>query len=154
MKEEKEDAVVEDFHDCEFQDASEGYLEDLDAGEEVPHRPVTQGANPLVSNFLTVHVYCIVVLFWTFSRGSQRSFCLAGCPHNDRRRMRDRVGGEAHPAGPPPSRLGACEGAGRGFNHEPGLLGFGGSHHPHDRQGENFLFSGLHSPYLSSYLFV
>ena len=66
MKEEVEDAVVEDFHDCEFQDAAEGFIEDLDAGEEVPHRPVTPGANPLVSKFLYVHVYCIVVLFWTF----------------------------------------------------------------------------------------
>ena len=83
MKEEVEDAVVEDFHDFEFQDAAEGFIEDLDAGEEVPHRPVTPGASPLVSNFLYVYVYCIVVLFWTFSRVSQRSFCLAGCPHRD-----------------------------------------------------------------------
>ncbi len=59
MKEEVEDAVVEDFHDCEFQDAAEGFQEDLDAGDEVPHRPVTPGANPLVSNFLLVHVYCL-----------------------------------------------------------------------------------------------
>jgi hypothetical protein len=50
---------VEDFHDCEFQDAAEGYTDDLDAGEEVPHRPVTPGANPLVSNFLYVHV-CVL----------------------------------------------------------------------------------------------
>ncbi len=36
MKEEVEDAVVEDFHDCEFQDAAEGYVDDddLDQGEE------------------------------------------------------------------------------------------------------------------------
>ena len=71
-----EDAVVEDFHDCEYQDAAEGYLDDLDAGEEIPHRPLTPGANPLVSTLLYVHVCCNVVLFWTFSRGSQRSFCL------------------------------------------------------------------------------
>ena len=63
-----EDAVVEDFHDCEFQDAEEGFQEDLDAGDEVPHRPVTPGANPLVSKLLYVHVCCNVVLFWTFSR--------------------------------------------------------------------------------------
>ena len=46
-----EDAVVEDFHDCEFQDAAEGYADedDLDQGEEVPLRPLTPGANPLVS---------------------------------------------------------------------------------------------------------
>ena len=56
MKEEVEDAVVEDFHDCEFQDAEEGYLDDLDAGEEIPHRPLTPGANPLVSIFLCDHV--------------------------------------------------------------------------------------------------
>ena len=51
MKEEVEDAVVEDFHDCEFQDAAEGYADndDLDQGEEVPLRPLTPGANPLVS---------------------------------------------------------------------------------------------------------
>ncbi len=55
-----EDAVVEDFHDCEFQDAAEGFDEDLDLGEEVPLRPVTPGANPLVSKFLYVHVYCIL----------------------------------------------------------------------------------------------
>ncbi len=32
-----EDAVVEEFHDCEFQDAAEGYPDDddLDQGEEV-----------------------------------------------------------------------------------------------------------------------
>ncbi len=131
---------MEDFHDCEFQDAAEGFIEDLDAGEEVPHRSVTPGANPLVNNFLYVHVYCIVVLFWTFSRGSQRSFCLAGCAHRISRRVRDRVGGEAHPAGSSPSRLGSCGGAGRGLHHEPGLLGVGGSHHPHDRQDENFHF--------------
>ncbi len=52
MKEEVEDAVVEDFHDCEFQDAAEGFEEDLDLSEEIPHRPVTPGANPLVSKFL------------------------------------------------------------------------------------------------------
>ncbi len=149
-----EDAFVEDFHDCEFQDAAEGYTDDLDAGEEVPLRPLTPGANPLVSNFLSVHMYCDVVFFWTFSRVSQRLFCLAGCAHSIRGRMRNRVGGEADPAGPPTSRLGACGGAGRGLNHESGLLGVGGSHHPHDRQGENFLFLGLHSPYFSSYLFV
>ncbi len=63
-----EDAVVEDFHDCEYQDAAEGYLDDLDAGEEIPHRPLTPGANPLVSTLLYVHVCCNVVLFWTFSR--------------------------------------------------------------------------------------
>ncbi len=63
-----DDAVVEDFHDCEFQDAEEGYLDDLDAGEEIPHRPLTPGANPLVSKLLYVHVCCTVVLFWTFSR--------------------------------------------------------------------------------------
>ncbi len=28
MKEEVEEAVVEEFHDCEFQDAAEGYVED------------------------------------------------------------------------------------------------------------------------------
>ncbi len=154
MKEEVEDASVEDFHDCEFQDAAEGYPDDLDAGEEVPLRPLTPGANPLVSKLLYVHACCYVVLFWTFSRVSQRSFCLAGCAHSDRRRVRHRAGGEADPAGPPTSRLGACGGAGRGLNHEPGLLGSGGSHHPHDRQGEIFLFLGLHSPYFSSYLFV
>ena len=44
-----EDAVVEEFHDCEYQDAAEGYLDDLDLGEEVPLRPLTPGANPLVS---------------------------------------------------------------------------------------------------------
>jgi hypothetical protein len=60
---------VEDFHDCEYQDAAEGYLDDdLDLGEEVPHRPLTPGANPLVSKLLYVHVCCNVVLFWTFSR--------------------------------------------------------------------------------------
>ncbi len=134
------DAVVEDFHNCEFQDAAEGFIEDLDAGEEVPHRPVTPGANPLVSNFLYVHVYCIVVLFWTFSRGSQRSFCLAGCAHRISGRVWDRAGGETHPAGPPSSQLGSCGGAGSGLNHEPGLLGVGGRHHPHDWQGENFYF--------------
>ncbi len=149
-----EDAVVEDFHDCEFQDVAEDYIKDLDLGEEVPHRPVTPGANPLVSKFLLVHVYCVVVLFWTFSRGSQRSFCLAGCPHSIRERVRNRVGGEADAAGPPSSRLGSCGGSGRGIHHEPGLLGVGGGHNPHDRQGENFLFLGLHSPYFSSYLFV
>jgi len=64
-----EDAVVEEFHDCEYQDAAEGYPDDdLDLGEEVPHRPLTPGANPLVSIFLYVHVCCNVVLFWTFSR--------------------------------------------------------------------------------------
>ena len=63
-----EDAVVEDFHDCEYQDAEEGYLDDLDAGEEIPHRPLTPGANPLVSKLLFVHVCCNVALFWTFSR--------------------------------------------------------------------------------------
>jgi hypothetical protein len=53
VKEEMEDAVVEDFHDCEYQDAAEGYPDDdLDQGEEVPLRPLTPGANPLVSNFL------------------------------------------------------------------------------------------------------
>ena len=54
MKEEVEDAVVEDFHDCEFQDAAEGYADedDLDQGEEVPLRPLTPGANPLVSILL------------------------------------------------------------------------------------------------------
>ena len=53
-----EDAVVEDFHDCEFQDAAEGYTDedDLDQGEEVPLRPLTPGANPLVSIFLGDHV--------------------------------------------------------------------------------------------------
>jgi hypothetical protein len=30
VKEEMEDAVVEDFHDCEFQDAAEGYVDDDD----------------------------------------------------------------------------------------------------------------------------
>jgi hypothetical protein len=149
-----EDAVVEDFYNWEYQDAAEGFDEDLDLGEEVPHRPVTPGANPLVSNFLYVHVCCIVVLFWTFSRGSQRSFCHAGCTHRIRGRVRNRVGGEAHPAGSPSSRLGSCGGAGRGLHHESGLLGVGGGHHPHDRQGEDFLFLGLHSPYLSSYLLV
>ncbi len=34
MKEEVEDAVVEDFHDCEYQDAAEGFDEDLDLGED------------------------------------------------------------------------------------------------------------------------
>ncbi len=64
-----EDAVVEEFHDCEFQDAAEGYVDDdLDQGEEVPLRPLTPGANPLVSNLLYDHVCCNVVLFWTFSR--------------------------------------------------------------------------------------
>jgi hypothetical protein len=64
-----EDAVVEEFHDCEYQDAAEGYPgDDLDLGEEVPHRPLTPGANPLVSIFLYVHVCCNVVLFRTFSR--------------------------------------------------------------------------------------
>ncbi len=145
---------MEDYHDCEFQDAAEGFVEDLDAGEEVPHRPVTPGANPLVGKFLYVHVCCIVVLFWTFSRVSQRSFCLAGCPHRNSGRVRDRAGGEAYPEGPPSSQLGSRGGAGRGIHHEPGLLGVGGSHYPHDRQGENFLFLGLHSPYLSSYLLV
>jgi hypothetical protein len=33
----------------------------------VPLRPLTPGANPLVSIFLYDHVYCNVVLFWTFS---------------------------------------------------------------------------------------
>ena len=63
-----EDAVVEDFHDCEFQDAAEGYADDddLDQGEEVPLRPLTPGANPLVSIFLYDHGYCYVALFWTF----------------------------------------------------------------------------------------
>ncbi len=117
---------MEDFHDCEFQDAAEGFVEDLDAGEEVPHRPVTPAANPLVSKFLYVHVCCIVVLFWTFSRVSQRSFCLAGCPHRNSGGVRDQAGGEAHAAGPPPSQLGSCGGAGRGLHHEPGLLGVGG----------------------------
>jgi hypothetical protein len=131
---------VENYHDCEFQDATEGFQEDLDAGDEVPHRPVTPGANPLVSNFLYDYVYCHVVLFWTFSRGSQRSFCLVGCAHRISGRVGDRAGGEAHPAGSSPSRLGSCGGAGRGLHHEPGLLGVGGSHHPHDRQGENFHF--------------
>ena len=61
-----EDAVVEDFHDCEYQDAAEGYPDDdLDLGEEVPHRPLTPGANPLVSNFLYDCVFRNVVLFWT-----------------------------------------------------------------------------------------
>ncbi len=61
-----EDAVVEDFHDCEYQDAAEGYLDDdLDQGEEVPLRPLTPGANPLVSNLLYDHVCCNVVLFLT-----------------------------------------------------------------------------------------
>ncbi len=138
---------MEDFHDCEFQDAAEGYPDDLDADEEVPLRPLTPGANPLVSTFLYVHVYCVVVLFWTFSRVSQRSFCLAGCAHHVSRRMRDRVGGEAHPAGPPPSRLGSCGGAGRGLHHEPGLLGVGCGHHPHDRQGENFFFFFFRAPF-------
>ncbi len=69
-----EDAVVEDFHDCEYQDAAEGYVDDdLDLGEEVPHRPLTPGANPLVSTFLYVHVCCNVVplldLFTCFLRG-------------------------------------------------------------------------------------
>ena len=60
---------MEDFHDCEYQDAAEGYLyDDLDLGEEVPHRPLTPGANPLVSKLLFVHVCCNVALFWTFSR--------------------------------------------------------------------------------------
>jgi hypothetical protein len=74
--------------------------------------------------------------------------------------MRDRVGGEADPAGPPASRLGACGGAGPGVDHEPGLLGVGRGHHTDDRQGEDFffffffLFLMLHSPYFSSYLFV
>jgi hypothetical protein len=76
-------------------------------------------------------------LFHVFS---QRSFCLAGCAHSVRRGVRDRVGGEADPAGPPASRLGACGGAGRGVDHEPGLLGVGRGHYPHDRQGENFYF--------------
>ncbi len=64
-----EDAVVEDFHDCEFQDAAEGYADDddLDQGEEVPLRPLTPGANPLVSIFLYDHAYGNVVLFRTFS---------------------------------------------------------------------------------------
>jgi hypothetical protein len=63
-----EDAVVEDFHDCEYQDAAEGYVDDdLDQGEEVPLRPLTPGANPLVSDLLYDHVCCNVVLFWTFS---------------------------------------------------------------------------------------
>ena len=67
MKEEVEDAVVEDFHDCEFQDAAEGYADDddLDQGEEVPLRPLTPGANPLVSIFLYDRVFRNVVLFWT-----------------------------------------------------------------------------------------
>ena len=57
MKEEVEDAVVEEFHDCEYQDAAEGYLDDdLDRGMEVPLRPLTPGANPLVSIFLCDHV--------------------------------------------------------------------------------------------------
>ncbi len=53
-----EDVVVEDFHDCEFQDAAEGYVDedDLDQGEEVPLRSLTPGANPLVSIFLCDHV--------------------------------------------------------------------------------------------------
>ena len=63
MKEEVEDAVVEEFHDCEYQDAAEGYLDDLDLGEEVPLRPLTPGANPLVSKLLYVDVCCNVVLF-------------------------------------------------------------------------------------------
>ena len=62
-----EDAIVEEFHDCEYQDAAEGYLDDLDLGEEVPLRPLTPGANPLVSKLLYVHMCCNVVLFWTFS---------------------------------------------------------------------------------------
>jgi hypothetical protein len=62
-----EDAVVEEFHDCEFQDATEGYPgdDDLDQGEEVPLRPLTPGANPLVSIFLYDRVIHNVVLFWT-----------------------------------------------------------------------------------------
>ncbi len=64
-----EDAVVEDFHDCEYQDTAEGYPDDdLDQGEEVPLRPLTPGANPLVSKFLYDHVCCNVVLFWTSPR--------------------------------------------------------------------------------------
>ncbi len=63
MKEEVEDAIVEEFHDCEYQDAAEGYLDDLDLGEEVPLRPLTLGANPLVSKLLYVHVCYNVVLF-------------------------------------------------------------------------------------------
>ncbi len=146
---------MEDFHDCEYQDAAEGFDEDLDLGEEVPQRPLTPGVNPLVSKLLYVYVCCNVVLFWTFSRVYQRSFCLAGCAHSIHRGMQDRVGGEADPAGPPASRLGSCGGSGRGVNHEPGLLRVGCGHHTHDRQGENFfLFLGLHSPYFSSYLFV
>ncbi len=62
MKEEVEDAVVEEFHDCEYQDAAEGYLDDLDQGEEVPLRPLTPGENPLVSKLLYVYVCCNVVL--------------------------------------------------------------------------------------------
>ena len=59
---------MEDFHDCEYQDAAEGYPDDdLDLGEEVPLRPLTPGANPLVSNLLYDHFCCNVVLFWTFS---------------------------------------------------------------------------------------
>ena len=145
---------MEDFHDCEFQDAAKGYTEDLDAGDEVPHRPVTPGANPLVSNFLLVHVYCVVVLFWTFSRGSQRSFCLAGCAHRISGRVRDRAGGEADPAGSPASRLGSGGGAGCGLDLESGLLGVSSHHYPHDRQGEILLFLRFHSPYFSGYLLV
>ncbi len=54
--------------------------------------------------------------------------------------MRDRAGGEADPAGSPASRLGSGEGASCGLDLESGLLGVGGHHHPHDRQGEDFLF--------------
>jgi hypothetical protein len=97
----------------------------------------------------------ICVLFWTFSLGSQRSFCLAGCPHGVRRGVRDRAGGEAHPAGPSPSQLGSCGGPGCCLHHESGLLGVGGCDHPHDRQGEErYLSLGLHSPYfLATFLF-
>ncbi len=62
-----EDAVVEEFHDCKFQDAAEGYPDDddLDQDEEVPLRPLTPGANPLVSIFLYDRVFRNVVLLWT-----------------------------------------------------------------------------------------
>ncbi len=60
---------MEDFRDCEYQDAAEGYPDDdLDLGEEVPLHPLTPGANPLVSKLLYDHVCCNVVLFWTSPR--------------------------------------------------------------------------------------
>ncbi len=62
-----EDAVVEDFHDCEYQDAAEGFEEDLDLGDEVPRSrgPVTPGCKPSGKQ-LSV---CSRVLYFVSSSG-------------------------------------------------------------------------------------